>query len=117
MSTVRDTARGPISATTSTLAASGFTPSASSDVSSWRSRSGFPPVASAQAAQKASWASSPSRARTMADAASALSGPGRTERVAGSWPISAMSAGSVPGSVLRSVAPTTTGMSSSRRAR
>ena len=73
-----------MSATTSTLAASGVTPSASSDVSSWRSSSGLPPVTRAHAAQKRSSASSPSRARTIAVTASALSGPGRTERVAGS---------------------------------
>ena len=46
------------------------------------------------------------RARPARATASALSGPGRTERVAGSCAISAISAGSVPGSVLRSVAPT-----------
>ncbi len=106
-----------MSATTSTLAASGLTPSASSEVSSWRSRSGLPPVTRAHAAQKRSCASSPSRALTISVTAAALSGPGLTERTAGSWPISAMSAGSVPGSVLLSVVPTSAGMSSSRRTR
>ena len=115
--TVRDTARGPISSTTPACAASGRTLSASSAVSSWRRYSGLPPVASWQAAQKGSSASGPSRSRTSARTASALSGTGRIEMVAGSWAISPSSATSVPGSFVRTVAGTRIGWPSSRRAR
>ena len=51
---------------------------------SWRSSSGLPPVASWQAAQNASSAPAPSRARTSAAAPGALSGPGWSVSAAGS---------------------------------
>ncbi len=95
-STVLDTARGPTARTTSTWSATGWTPSASSARRSWRSSSGLPPVAWWQAAQKPGSASSPRRSRTSAATASALSGPGRSGCVAGSWTISASSAGIGP---------------------
>ena len=98
------TARGPTARTASTLRAAGAMPSASSVRRSWRSSSGLPPVASWQAAQNAGSASSPSSARTSAATAAAPSGPGRSGVAAGSWTISASSAGSVPGSPVRSVA-------------
>jgi hypothetical protein len=117
MITVRDTARGPISSTTPACAASGRTWSASSAVRSWRRNSGLPPVARWQASQNASSAASPSRSRTSARTASALSGIGRTATAAGSCATSPSSATSVPGSPLRTVAATSTGWPSSRRAR
>ena len=59
----------------------------------------------------------PSRIRATSATAAALSGPGRTLVVAASSAISAISARSVPGSPVRSVAASSTGSPSSRRAR
>ena len=116
-STVRETARGPIWRTTSTWPASGSTPSASSELMSWLSSSGLPPVASTQAALKRSSASDPSRASTSSPTLRLPSGPGCTATTFGPPTISASSAGSVPGSPLRSPVATSRGRPSSRGAR
>jgi hypothetical protein len=75
-STLRDTARGPISCTTRAFWAVGSTFSAASAVSSCRTSSGLPPVVSWQAAQNAGSAS-PSRSPTSAATPAWVSGAGR----------------------------------------
>ena len=69
-----------------------------------------------QAVQKEGSASGPRRSRTSSLAPSAVNGAGRTLCVAGSCAISASSAGSGPGSVLRWVAASRMGWPSRRPA-
>ncbi len=121
-STVRETARGPTSWTIAVAAAVGATPSAARPASSWRSSSGLPPVTSPQASQKGGGRSGssplPRRLRTSSRTPQELvGGPGRTKVASGSCAISPRITASVPGSLVRIVAATSTGWMSSRRSR
>ena len=76
VSTVRVTARGPMSRITAAWSASGGTPSAAIVLTSSCSNSGLPPVALCVAWAKRPSGSVPSRSRTISPMASAPRGPG-----------------------------------------
>ena len=116
ISTRLETARDPIARTVSACAASGRTPSASRALSSWRSSSGLPEVVRKQAATNASSAPS-SPVRTTSAVPEGLSGAGVTETASGARVSSWSSSSSTYCSPVRQVATTSTGRSSSRRAR